>query len=94
MVIPRSCALVSLLPASCPAITTSVFLETEPAQFPPKNSIFSLASSRVMESSVPVSTKVRPVNTLSSKDIFPLYSKFTPTSFSFSINFLLSSSLK
>ena len=62
IVIPRSCALVSLLPASCPAITTSVFLETEPAQFPPKNSIFSLASSRVMESSVPVSTKVRPVN--------------------------------
>lgn len=40
---PRSCALASLLPASAPATTKSVFLLTEPATFAPAASSMSFA---------------------------------------------------
>ena len=46
MRIPSVCALVSLLPASSPANTTVVFLETEDAVLPPCFSMIAAASSR------------------------------------------------
>ena len=41
---PKACALSNLLPASTPAITTSVALETEPVTLAPKFSNISVAS--------------------------------------------------
>src|SRR6185436_1819291 len=48
----------SLLPASSPATTKSVFLDTEPATLCPLASSAVLAASRVMPASVPVRTNV------------------------------------
>src|ERR1051325_4955428 len=60
---PSSFALSSFEPASAPARTKSVFLLTLPLTLPPRASIFAVASSRVMDGSVPVSTKVFPAKT-------------------------------
>ena len=60
MVIPKACALSSLLPASTPAITTSVALLTEPVTLAPKFSNNSVASFRPYLLNVPVKTTVFP----------------------------------
>ena len=57
---PKAFAFVSLLPASRPAKTNEVFLETEDDALPPNSSIKLFASSLERESSVPVTTMVRP----------------------------------
>ena len=49
-------------PASAPTTTKLVFLLTDPATLPPSRSMRAVASSRVMRSSVPVSTKVLPAS--------------------------------
>ena len=59
---PSSRAFSSLEPASAPARTKSVFLLTLPVTFPPRDSIFTVASSRVSMGSVPVRTNVLPAN--------------------------------
>ena len=58
IVIPSSFALINLLPASCPATTTEVFLDTELDVLPPNSSILIDASSLVSLSNVPVRTNV------------------------------------
>ncbi|MDY2841180.1 MAG: hypothetical protein SOT08_00680 [Candidatus Borkfalkiaceae bacterium] len=50
----------SLLPAFSPAITSVVFLETEPAVSPPRLSIISAASSRLKSFNVPVRATFSP----------------------------------
>ena len=53
-------AFFSLLPASSPATTKSVFRDTLPDTLPPRRSTSSLACSRVRAPRVPVSTTVLP----------------------------------
>ena len=57
---PSSFAFVSLEPASSPANTKLVFLETEEETFPPCSSMSFCASFRFRVGSVPVRTKIRP----------------------------------
>src|SRR5690606_24747723 len=57
---PSSSALASLEPAASPATTKLVFFDTLPAALAPSASSFSLASSRLIEDRVPVSTTVMP----------------------------------
>ncbi len=59
---PSCCALVSLEPASTPAITRSVFLETLPVTFAPNACSRCLASSQVKVDNVPVGTIVFPAS--------------------------------
>src|SRR6267378_409555 len=59
-VTPRLRALSSLLPASSPATTKSVFFDTDPATLWPFASSAARASSRVIDDRLPVSTNVRP----------------------------------
>ena len=59
---PSSAARLSFEPASAPATTKSVLLETEPVTFAPSVSARALASARVMRSSVPVKTTVFPAS--------------------------------
>lgn len=59
---PSSCAFFSFVPASSPATTRCVFLDTNPDTFPPRRSISAFASSRDRRASVPVSTSVLPAN--------------------------------
>src|SRR5690606_250396 len=60
---PSSLALSSLEPASVPATTKLVFLETLPATLAPSASSRALASSRFICAKVPVSTTVLPSST-------------------------------
>ena len=64
--IPSFNAFSYLLPGFSPTITTDVFLDTESTVFPPKDSIFSLASSLVNIVKLPVSTKLFPAKSSSS----------------------------
>jgi hypothetical protein len=57
---PSCCAFSSLLPASAPATTKSVFFDTEAVTFPPAVMISCPAPSRVSEGRAPVSTKTLP----------------------------------
>ena len=59
---PKDWALVSLLPASRPAKTYEVFLETDDDALPPLSSIIFDASFLVRVGSVPVKTKVLSLN--------------------------------
>lgn len=70
--IPNSCAFWSLLPASAPATTRSVFFDTLPVTLAPKLSSLFLASERFKRSSFPVSTTVRPDKAASAATICPL----------------------
>ena len=53
---PSVRAFSALLPGSAPTTTAVVFLLTDPATLPPSRSIASVASSRDIVASVPVST--------------------------------------
>src|SRR5690606_37379448 len=57
---PSSVALASFEPASAPATTNPVFFDTLPDTLAPRASSFAFASSRPIESSVPVITTVTP----------------------------------
>src|SRR6056300_1349746 len=57
---PKSCALDNLLPAPGPATSTVVLALTDPETFAPSARNLSDASSRVMDSNVPVNTQVCP----------------------------------
>ena len=70
--IPNSCAFWSLLPASTPATTRSVFFETLPVTLAPRLSSLFLASERFKRSSLPVKTTVRPDMTASAATTCPL----------------------
>ena len=60
MAIPNSSALAALAPAFSPTTTQSVFLLTDPAAFPPREIIASLAESREKSTNEPVTTTVLP----------------------------------
>src|SRR5699024_4914798 len=87
-VIPSEFAFSSLLPASSPATTTSVFLDTLPVTFPPYDSMLFFASPRVISTSLPVNTNVMPENTV------PDNSSFSSVILSPAASSLLTSSIK
>ena len=91
--IPSACALVSLLPASVPHTTRSVFFERLMWLRRRSSAIFSSASVRVMLSSLPVTTTVIPLNT--PPTAFAASSRGeTPNSSSLSISLDMRSSAK
>src|SRR5690606_10824428 len=75
---PSCCAFSSLLPASSPATTKSVFFDTEPLVFPPACLMRASASLRLSVGSVPVMTKVLPATPSTSSRFSSFDVSFTP----------------